>query len=48
MWAIIDPPPEPGAPRSPLWKRMVWFVGLAAGATLVTGAAAYLLRALLR
>ena len=48
MRAIIEPPPEPGAPLAPLWKRLGWFVGLALGATLATAAVAYALRALLR
>ena len=48
MPAIIEPPPEPGAPTSPLWKRLAWFFGLAAAATLATAAVAYLLKALLR
>jgi hypothetical protein len=45
---IIDPPPEPGAPLAPLWKRLGWFAGLAIGAALATAAVAYLLKALLR
>jgi hypothetical protein len=48
MRAIIEPPPEPGAPLGPLWKRLAWFVGLALGAMLATAAVAYLLKALLR
>jgi hypothetical protein len=48
MRAIIEPPPEPGAPLGPLWKRLGWFFGLAAGAALVTAVVAYALRALLR
>jgi hypothetical protein len=48
MRAIIEPPPEPGAPLGPLWKRLGWFFGLAVGAALATGAVAYLLKALLR
>ena len=48
MRAIIEPPPEPGAPLAPLWKRLSWFGGLAAGAALATAIVAYLLRALLR
>jgi hypothetical protein len=46
--AIIEPPPEPGAPLAPLWKRLSWFAGLAIGAALATAAVAYLLKALLR
>jgi hypothetical protein len=48
MRAIIEPPPAPGTPLAPLWKRLVWFAGLAIGATLTTAAVAYALRALLR
>ena len=48
MRAIIEPPPEPGAPLGPLWKRLSWFFGLALGAALVTAAVAYALRTLLR
>jgi hypothetical protein len=48
MRAIIEPPPEPGAPLAPLWKRLGWFFGLAIAALLSTAAVAYALRALLR
>ena len=48
MRAIIERPPEPGAPLAPLWKRLSWFFGLALGAMLATAAVAYALRALLR
>lgn len=48
MRAIIEPPPEPGAPQAPLWRRLAWFVGLALAAALATAAVAYLLKALLR
>jgi hypothetical protein len=48
MRAIIEPPPEPGAPAAPLWKRLAWFVGLAAASTTATIAAAYALKAMLR
>jgi uncharacterized protein involved in exopolysaccharide biosynthesis len=48
MRAIIEPPPEPGAPLAPLWKRLGWFAALALGAALATAAVAYALRALLR
>jgi hypothetical protein len=46
--AIIEPPPEPGAPLAPLWKRLGWFFALAVAAALGTAAVAYLLKALLR
>ena len=48
MRAIVEPPPEPGAPLAPLWRRLGWFFGLALGAMLATAAAPYALRALLR
>ena len=47
MRAIIEGPPEPGAPSPPLWKRLVWFVGLAVSACAVTMLAAYAMKALL-
>lgn len=47
MRTIIEGPPAPGAPVSPLWKRLAWFVGLAVTATLATGAVAYALKAAL-
>jgi hypothetical protein len=46
--AIIEPPPEPGAPLPPLWKRLAWFVGLAVLGAGATAAVAYALRLLLR
>jgi hypothetical protein len=48
MRAIIEPPPEPGAPANPLWTRLSWFFGLAVAAAFATAAVAYALRALLR
>jgi hypothetical protein len=48
MRAIIEPPPEPGAPSSPLWRRLAWFVGLALASTAVTATVAYGMKALLR
>jgi hypothetical protein len=48
MRDIIEPPPEPGAPLAPLWRRLVWFFGLAIGAALGVAAAAYILKAMLR
>lgn len=47
MPAIIEPPPEPGAPLPPLWRRMAWFFGIAIASTLVTAVVAYALKALL-
>lgn len=48
MRAIIEGPPEPGAPQAPLWKRLAWFAGIAFGAMAATAIVAYGLRALLR
>lgn len=48
MRAIIEPPPEPGEPSPPVWKRLSWFAGLALASSLATAAVAYLLKALLR
>lgn len=48
MRAIIEPPPEPGAPLAPLGVRLVWFCGLAVAGAGVTALAAYALRTLLR
>lgn len=47
MPAIIEPPPEPGAPQAPLWRRLGWFFGLALAGAAATAAAAYALKALL-
>ena len=47
MPAIIEPPPEPGAPLPPLRSRLAWFVGLAAAGSAAVAATAYLLKALL-
>jgi hypothetical protein len=47
MRAIIEPPPEPGAPLPPWWKRLAWFTVLAVCGSLATAAVAYLLKALL-
>ena len=47
MPAIIEPPPEPGAPPAPLGRRLAWFFGLALASTLATAGVAYLLKALL-
>jgi hypothetical protein len=48
MRAIIEPPPQPDAPRAPLPVRLAWFAGLALASAGATAAAAYLLKALLR
>lgn len=45
---IIEGPPEPGAPASPLARRLAWFFGLAFAAALATAFVAYGLKALLR
>jgi hypothetical protein len=47
MKAIIEGPPEPGAARAPLARRLGWFVALAVGAALATALVAYGLKALL-
>lgn len=47
MRAIIEPPPEPGAPLPPLWKRLAWFVALAAAGSVSVAVVAYGLEALL-
>jgi hypothetical protein len=46
---LFDPtPPRDGPePPAPLWKKLVWFFGLAAAASATTAAVAYALRALL-
>ena len=44
MPAIIDPP-GPGEAAGPLWKRLAWFAGIAAAATIATILAAYMLKA---
>ena len=48
MPAIIEPPPEPGAPLAPLWKRLAWFAALALTGAASTAAIAYALKLLLR
>ena len=45
MRAIIEPPPEPGAPAGPLWKRLAWFCALACGGAVATVLVAYGLKA---
>ena len=48
MRAIIEPPPEPGAPLAPFGRRLAWFLGLALAGAGLTALVAYGLRALLR
>lgn len=48
MRAIIEPPPQAGAPLAPLGRRLIWFVGLALAGAAGTALAAFALRALLR
>jgi len=48
MRPIIEPPPEAGAPLAPLWRRLAWFIGLAAGSALGVATVAWALRGLLR
>ena len=43
---IIEGPPEPGEPQTPL-RRLAWFVGLAIAASTATAAVAYAMKALL-
>lgn len=47
MPAIIEGPPEPGAPVAPLWRRLAWFVAIAIAAMLATACVAYGLKAIL-
>jgi len=47
MRAIIEPPPEPGTPSGPLWKRLAWFAALAVGGSLAAATLAWVMKALL-
>lgn len=49
MRLTIEPegPPGEGDPPRPLWRRLVWFAGLASASATLAAAAAYLLRALI-
>ncbi|HYD89788.1 MAG TPA: hypothetical protein VEA80_20070 [Vitreimonas sp.] len=47
MPPIIEGPPEAGAPRRPLRKRLLWFVVLWVGSLAAVAAAAYALGALI-
>ncbi len=40
-------PPERGEPPQPLWRRLLWFAGLAVASVTVVSAVAYALRGLL-
>lgn len=35
---------QPSTPPGPLWKRLLWFVGLWAAGVAVVGSVAYILR----
>jgi len=47
MRAIIEPPPPPGEPLPPLWKRLAWFGGLSLTGALSCAVIAYALKSLL-
>ena len=47
MPAIIERPPDRDAPAAPLWRRLAWFIAIAAGAAFSTALVAYGLKALL-
>ena len=47
MPTIIEGPPEPGAPERPLWRKLAWFVGLAAASGAATAAVAYAMKAVI-
>lgn len=47
MPPIIEGPPEEGAPKPPLHKRLLWFVLLWVGSVAAVAAVAYTLRALI-
>jgi hypothetical protein len=47
MPAIIEGPPEPGAPAQPLWRRLAWFAAIALASLAATALVAYGLKALL-
>jgi hypothetical protein len=47
MPAIIEGPPEPGEPQTPLRRRLAWFAGLAIAASAATASVAYVMKALL-
>lgn len=43
----IEGPPEPGDPKRPLGKSLIWFAALWVGALAAVAAVAYALRALI-
>jgi len=47
MRPIIEGPPEPGAPKEPLGKRLLWFAGIWLASLFTVAAVAYALRALI-
>ena len=47
MRDIIEPPPGPGEPLPPVWKRLAWFFAIAVAAAAVTAAVGYAMKALL-
>lgn len=44
---IIEGPPEPGDPRRPLGKSLIWFAALWVGGLVAVATVAYALRALI-
>lgn len=47
MPVTIEPPPGPGEPPQPVWKRLVWFAGIATASAAATAIVAYALKGLL-
>ncbi|WP_304169199.1 hypothetical protein [Phenylobacterium aquaticum] len=47
MRAIIEPPPEPGTPPDPLWRRLAWFAALGVAGTATAATLAWVMKALL-
>lgn len=49
MTDLIEPegPDESGAPAGPLWKRLLWFAGIAIVSVTVVAVTAYVLRGFL-